>query len=74
MKPHAICEDCLEKQRRIDQLLDENSQVWPKAIPGMDEKASMKVMRLESSMWVWMRLAPTVAARWKIRASVTGRY
>ena len=104
-----------EKQRRIDQLLDENSQlkaqlryrdnkqkeglfgsstpsaqrplkantepeqqskreVWPKAIPGMDEKASMKVMRLESSMWVWMRLAPTVTARWKINASVTGRY
>ena len=25
-------------------------------------------------LWVWMRLAPTVAARWKIRASVTGRY
>ena len=115
MKPHSIGEDCLEKQRRIDQLLDENSQlkaqlryrdnkqkeglfgsstpsaqrplkantepeqqskreVWPKAIPGMDEKASMKVMRLESSIWVWMRLAPTVTARWKINASVTGRY
>ena len=27
MKPHSICEDCLEKQRRIDQLLDENSQL-----------------------------------------------
>ncbi len=27
MKPHSICGDCLEKQRRIDQLLEENNQL-----------------------------------------------
>jgi len=27
MKPHAICEECLEKQRRIDRLLEENTQL-----------------------------------------------
>jgi hypothetical protein len=49
-------------------------EVSPKATRGMDVKVSMKITRLESSMWVWMRLAPIVAVRWKIRASVTGRY
>lgn len=27
MKPHSICEECLEKQRRIDQLLEENTRL-----------------------------------------------
>ncbi len=27
MKPHSICEDCLDKQRRIDQLLEENRRL-----------------------------------------------
>lgn len=27
MKPHSICQDCLDKQRRIDQLLEENSRL-----------------------------------------------
>ena len=114
MTPHSICEDCLEKQQRIDQLLEENSrlktqlryrdnkrkvslaprrhppsarsnptrsrnnspsvEVSPKATRAMDEEASTQTTRLESSIWVWMRLAPTVADPWKIRASVTGRF
>lgn len=27
MRPHSICDSCLEKQRRIDQLLEENSRL-----------------------------------------------
>jgi len=27
MKPHSILRDCLEKLRRLDQLLDENSRL-----------------------------------------------